>query len=161
MVDFEDNSIPILNEELRQMREESESTDTTVDALDVRVTALESTWTDYGATSTIVGWSTLEIKQICVKKVGTTVYVMYYLDGSVSNSTTITFTLPYNASTTCSAIRSSIPWAYDNGAIKLTSGAAHLTASSNVVTCYSQANQLGWTAANRKVVGGQFNYESE
>lgn len=55
-------------------------------------------WTDYSATSTIVGWTSFTVKQIFYKQIGKTVFVSVYLAGT-SNATNITFTLPLPAST--------------------------------------------------------------
>lgn len=53
-------------------------------------------WTDYSATSTIVGWSSFTTKQIRYKIVGKQIFVYFYLAGT-SNSVNVTFTLPNNS----------------------------------------------------------------
>lgn len=57
---------------------------------------LDVPWTDYSGTSTIVGWSSYTNKELGYKKIGKLVFVAYRILGA-GNSTSISFTLPYNA----------------------------------------------------------------
>jgi hypothetical protein len=54
-------------------------------------------WTDYAATSTIVGWSGSPTKLIYYKKVGKLVFVQFEIFGTSDNAGA-TFTLPYDMS---------------------------------------------------------------
>lgn len=55
-------------------------------------------FTDYSATSTIVGWSSFSIKQIFYKEIGNMVFIWFNLTGT-SNSTTSSFTMPFTNTT--------------------------------------------------------------
>jgi hypothetical protein len=119
----------------------------------------ETDWTNYFATSTIVGWAAGIAGTIYYKKIGKTVFVDFALSGT-SNSTTTTFTLPYN----CVAQPFISTWgnAVDNN-IQLTSpGQIYMAGSGNIVeVCKTSAySHTSWTASNVKQVYGQFFYET-
>ena len=115
-------------------------------------------WADYGATSTIVGWSSADPKYIYTKKIGKMVFVAFNIQGT-SNSTTATFTLPYTSSNTID-YHAVLPYAYDNGAVVAMSN-LDLPKNSATVTCYkTPATAGGWTNSGGKRVIGQFCYES-
>jgi hypothetical protein len=70
---------------------------------------LETSWTDYSASSTIVGWQVSgRVAAIYTKKIGKTVFVHFRITGT-SDSTGMSFTLPYTQ--TSSAIGSAAPFA--------------------------------------------------
>jgi len=54
---------------------------------------IDGVWTDYSATSTVVGWADGLTKTIYYKLTGKTCIVRFYITG-ISNSTTTSFTLP-------------------------------------------------------------------
>lgn len=114
----------------------------------------ESAWTDYSATSTIVGWSSYTTKQIYYKDIGKTRFVYFYLDGT-SNSTSATFTLPsasHNSIQTEASIRCA-----DSGT-QQANGVLWLPANSSTVTMYKST--LGaWTNSGTKTCVGQFTYQ--
>jgi len=113
-------------------------------------------WTDYSATSTIVGWSSFTIKNIYYKKIGTLVFCSFALQG-VSNSTTTTFTLPdvVNAA----AFNMTVPLYAGDNSVQVSTAIAFLTAGSATIACYPTGAGGGWTASNTKSVRGQFFYE--
>lgn len=115
-------------------------------------------WTDYGVTSTIVGWSSFSIKSIFYKKIGKLVFVTFYIYG-VSNSTAVTFTLPYTSKNDALNYMAAIQ-AFDNSVTLTTPGRMRLPNNSNIVTCYSNFASAVWTASNDKAVIGQFWYEA-
>lgn len=115
----------------------------------------DGTWTDYTATSTVVGWSSFTTKYIYYKKVGTSVYVMYDLVGT-SNSTSTTFTLPYAAV----SLPGTVLWGgyiQDNGGSDaITPGV--LTGGTSTATIYKTAAFGAFTATGAKSAIGQFWY---
>ena len=121
--------------------------------------AIETTWADYSATSTIVGWSSFTTKSIFTKKIGKVVFVSFVLAGT-SNSTSVSFTLPdtsYNGlSFTSSA------YTVDNGTPTTTGGACQIPSNSSTVTVTkTMASQVGdWTNSGTKNAQGLFWYET-
>jgi len=111
-----------------------------------------------------LGWGVLEAivryinKGIYTKKIGKTVFVAFNINGT-SDTTTITFTLPYtNASEVSSG--GALTYAIDNSAELSTVGRASMgdgTTTVNVSKLYSAA----WTASGQKVAMGQFSYEAD
>lgn len=125
---------------------------------DIYTTAL----TDYTATSTITGWSSFTAgrKFIYYKKIGKTVFVQFWLEGT-SNATTVSFTLPVAPTgTTYPVTAVALGSAMDNGSVLTTAGHLELLAGDTTVTCYTNMATATWTAANTKRVGGQFFYET-
>jgi hypothetical protein len=118
------------------------------------VVGAATAWTDYSATSTIVGWSSYTTKSIYYKDIGKTRFVTFTLYGT-SNSTSATFTLPSASSNTVSTnngIR-----VIDNGA-EGAIGLIGLPANSSTVTCYKSLLSP-WTGSGDKLVAGQFFYD--
>jgi len=128
------------------------------DSLDYRVATLESieiVEVDYGATSTLVGWSivSLSFQNIGVKKIGKTVFIKFLISGT-SNDITTSFTLPYSAS--------GVPGYFIFRAIDNTSSATagYGVMSSSTATLYTTPGLAGWTGSGTKTVSGQFFYET-
>jgi len=117
----------------------------------------EGVWADYFATSTIVGWSSFTDSYIYTKKIGKTVFVRYLLSGT-SNSTTTTFTVPYNSITFSLFAHG---YTTDAGTPTTTGGLLTLAANDTVVTCYKTMAGVAtdWTNNGTKTVAGQFCYE--
>ncbi|OQY86221.1 MAG: hypothetical protein B6D42_01750 [Anaerolineae bacterium UTCFX5] len=115
---------------------------------------VETAWTDYSATSTIVGWSSYTTKQIYYKDIGKTRFVTFTLYGT-SNSTSVSFTLP-SASSNTVATNNGIR-VIDNGA-EGAIGLMGLLANSSTVTCYKSL-LAAWTNSGVKLVSGQFFYD--
>jgi hypothetical protein len=113
-------------------------------------------WTDYSATSTIVGWSSYTTKLIYYRIIGKQVFVNFQLAGT-SNSTSVTFTLPNNnnATFTSNSLNTLIT---DNGTNSNTSGRLNTTASSNVITLAKDRTGTVFTSTGTKSVSGQFFY---
>lgn len=113
-------------------------------------------WTDHSDDSTIVGWSSYTNKFISYKKSGKLVFVQYFFRGT-SDTTTVTFTLPYSQG---SGITLNV-WART----KNDSGAwsdGFLSLGSTDDTCIGYATVAAgiWTASNEKGIIGEFWYES-
>jgi hypothetical protein len=128
-------------------------------------TALQITpvgdWTDYAASSTIVGWSSFTSgrKWIYYKVIGKIVFVWFHLEGT-SNSTSVSFTLPFtSANLYNTAWGGALNITYDNGVTKTTPGHAQVTYNSNTVNCYVDMANGAWTASGTKIVAGQFFYQ--
>jgi len=116
-------------------------------------------WADYGGSSTIIGWSTLETKKIMYKKIGSLVFVAFYIDGSVSNSSVVTFTLPYTSNGN-TYLRGTLGEAKNNGAFIASASKWYLNINSNIVSCFVDMAGSGWTASGGKMVLGQFFFET-
>lgn len=116
--------------------------------------------TDYYASSTIVGWSSLTAgrRNITYQKTGKRVDVWFHLEGT-SNSTSTTFTLPYTSSNQYGAYGAALSFTYDNGGYSSGVGRCALPGASTTVTCHSgNAATALWTASGTKIVSGSFFY---
>ena len=113
-------------------------------------------WIDYSATSTIVGWSsfTAGYKTIRYKVIGKIVFVEYAIDGT-SNSTSTSFTLPFNAVNISRIIGFS--YCVNNGII--VGGYYFMTQNSNIVNGSTGLSAGSWNAAGTKTFTGQLFYE--
>src|SRR3990167_1889876 len=119
-----------------------------------------SVWTNYYASSTVVGWSSFVVTFIYYKKIGKLVFVYFYLDGT-SNATTVSFTLPYNSAAAPTPANQTVIRIMDNGVNPASPGYSNLVAGGNTVTCQKDLNTTSaWTASGRKYVIGSFFYES-
>jgi hypothetical protein len=116
----------------------------------------ETAWTDYSATSTIVGWSSFIEKKIYTKKIGKTVFVCYYIYGT-SDSTEATFTLPYSSANII-GLTAMTGRCTDNAATVAAGSFISLPNASNEVTAYKTITSGGWTASSSKLITGQFFY---
>lgn len=117
---------------------------------------VEAAWADYGATSTIVGFSSIATKVIRYKQIGKLMSIIYYIEGT-SNATNFTFTLP-TASAAASTFVEAIVRVQDNSGA-FTTGLLVLAANSSTVTLYASVAAGAWTAGNTKISVGQFFYE--
>ncbi len=115
-------------------------------------------WTDYSATSTIVGWSAFGTKLILYKRVGKLIFVQFYLQGT-SNSTAATFTLP---TTQQSNVQLWAPYGFgeDNTTTLTTTGLLTLADGGSTVTLYPSQAQGAWTNTGTKAAIGQFWYQT-
>lgn len=115
--------------------------------------------TDYYASSTITGWSSLTAgrRYIVYKKIGKMVFVNFHLEGT-SNATSVSFTLPYAARTQYGTFGGSLTLTYDNSALITAAGKVEIAGGASTATCYSNGGAGAWTAANNKIVAGSFWY---
>jgi len=121
-------------------------------------TKLASTsWIDYSATSTIVGWSSFTSKFIFYKIIDNYCFVDFYISGT-SNTTTINFTLPFNNT---SSFATFAPSGYSANNNVNNSAPSRLTIenASNVVNCYKDMAFLNWTASSIKAIAGQISFK--
>lgn len=117
-------------------------------------------WADYGGTSTIVGWSGTPTKNIWYKKVGKLVFVKAYISGT-SDSTSVTFTLPYTSKNSTNGGAHTATIGADNGADCGCS--TQLPANNDTVTCYKGTNWAtwgNWTNSGTKTINANFFYEA-
>jgi hypothetical protein len=126
---------------------------------DIHTTA----YTDYYASSTIVGWSSLTSgrRYILTKRIGKMVFVWFHLEGT-SDGTRCSFTLPYTATSVAFSNQFGGPlmFTYNNSAAVAIQGVAILPPGSNLCTVnLSPTVGDGWTASGSKIIGGQFFYE--
>ena len=113
-------------------------------------------WTDYGGTSTIVGWSSFTTQKIFYTRVGKLIFVAFDLNGT-SNATTVSFTLPYARPADSFTIDAHIRRA-DNGTTA--TGELNMASGSDTVVCLATIGGSGtsWTASGTKRVIGEFFY---
>jgi hypothetical protein len=111
-----------------------------------------SAWTDYSASSTIVGWSSFTYKEIYTRKIGSLLFVNFRLQGT-SNATGATFTLPYSAD---GLTYSSSAYIIDNGTAQANPGWVVSTAASATITVYKDMAGAAFTNSGTKAVRGQF-----
>ena len=103
-------------------------------------------WVDYSATSTIVGWSSFTTKLIRYRIIGKQLFFQVLINGT-SNSTSATFTLPFNVTNIGS---SGVYRLTNNGA--LGNGIYDFTIGSSICTCYSSVTASSWTASGTKLI---------
>jgi hypothetical protein len=114
-------------------------------------------WTDYSGTSTIVGWSSYTTKNIHYKKIGSLVFVSFFIGGT-SDDTSITFTLPYAPATGASVHL--LCRVQDNGTWQTVAGWLRLSAAASTVQVWKNANSGAWMDSGNKGIAGQFWYEA-
>jgi hypothetical protein len=131
-------------------------------ALGLKIDTNGDVWTvdyaDYSASSTLSGWSAFTTKKIYYKKIGKFVFVWFQIDGT-SNNSTASFTLPYTSANTGYEIYGSCR-GYNNGADQTAPGMLHMDPNSATVNCYKDWTSAGFTASGRKIVIGQFVYQT-
>lgn len=111
--------------------------------------------TNYYASSTVVGWSSLTATNIYVKKIGKTVHINFFLQGT-SNATTVSFTVPY----TCSALTDNFARIIDNGTSQANVGLVEIAGGGTTVNIYKDMTGAAFTNSGNKAVGGSFIYEA-
>jgi hypothetical protein len=116
---------------------------------------VETAWTDYSATSTIVGWGSYTTKQVYYKKVGKVVFVAFNIEGTSNNAAT-TFTLPTNSASIVSIIAPIV--VLDNN-IRKALAYLSLAHGAATVTLSIDTDGTAWTASGNKAVYGLFWYE--
>jgi len=117
-------------------------------------------WTDYGATSTIVGWAATPTANIFYKKVGNLVCVNFYITGT-SDATTASFTLPYASVNSTNGLARVAAMAQDNTSWLTTPALVALDNNSDTVNIYSDFSEAVWTASGTKIINGQFFFEAQ
>jgi hypothetical protein len=113
-------------------------------------------WQDYSASSTIVGWSSFTTKWIYYKKVGKTVFVSFYIQGT-SNATTASFTLPYN-SASAPFVQFSSNSCSDS--VNSASSSNNDYIYYNIFNASIGKSNSGFTASGTKYIQGSFSYQS-
>ena len=116
---------------------------------------------DFSGTSTVNGWSASGLtKYILIKKIGKTVFVTFYIDGT-SNDTIVNFTLPYalNNLITANYMIGGLCWQTYNAGVAADVPAAWQL-SGSIITIFKTPSHAAWTATGEKVVSGQFWYET-
>lgn len=119
-------------------------------------------WTDYSATSTIVGWVSFTTKALSYKKIGKTVFVSFNLVGT-SNATSATFTVPYASVNVTNLYHGTLLLqAQDSGSTLTVITNVSLPPNSQIVTASSTAGITtgGWTNSGTKQILGNFWYEA-
>lgn len=113
-------------------------------------------WTDYSATSAVVGWSSFTTKSIYYKRLGKTVFISYWIQGT-SNSATTTFTMPNTSSNTIRFAASGL--ATDNGVGSAGGGLVQVLPNDNVVNLFKDMSGTVFTASGAKTCRGQLWYD--
>ena len=115
-------------------------------------------WTDYGSSSTIVGFSGTPTVNIWYKRVGKIMFVNFIFNGT-SNSVNFTFTLPYSSASSTNYTTRSAFYVTDNAVTQVSPGQLRLPSGSNIVTLYKDWTGVLWTASGNKQAEGQFWYQ--
>ncbi|MFT3908311.1 MAG: hypothetical protein QM737_02710 [Ferruginibacter sp.] len=116
-----------------------------------------SVWTDYSATSTITGFSGYARKYIQYNIVGKTMYVMFDIQSSTGggNGSTVSFTLPNNASSWGNTQYTIVHCTNNN--TTQAAGLALIDAGTNTLyfsITAATSNTTGWTTATTRGIQG-------
>lgn len=110
-------------------------------------------WTDYSATSTLMGFSSTFSKTIYYIIISDTMFVVFNISGT-SNATTLTFTLPNNSSLV--NISTSGGSAINNSITATSPPRITNVVGLNIINVYSTLASGAWTASGTKGASGQF-----
>lgn len=116
-----------------------------------------TSWIDYSATSTVVGWSSFVDKKIFYKIIDNMCFVFFGIDG-ISNTTTITFTLPVT-NTSGFLIFANGSYHRNNSLPSVNPPRIQLANASNEVVIFRDLLGSAWTASSSKTVTGQFSFK--
>jgi hypothetical protein len=130
--------------------------DERVDELERQPAPIGDNWTNYFATSTIIGWASFTISTLFYKRIGKLVFVQFDLMGT-SNSVNTSFTLPL---TIGSVGVVSYFYVVDAGAGQTIPGVAIGAAGSALEIFYKDSLGTLWTATGGKRIYGEFFYQS-
>ena len=110
---------------------------------------------DYSATSTITGFSTIANKVIKYKKLGKTVHIWYWIDGTSDGTTggEFKFTMPFNGNL---GMTGHWPQAMtmDNGAFDVSTGRIYLPDNTGEFVLTRALGLGGWTTSGQKLSYG-------
>jgi hypothetical protein len=113
----------------------------------------KTSWVDYSASSTIVGWSSFTTRQIFYKIVDNMMFVNFFLEGT-SNATTANFTLPNNVALSSIMLGAFI---INNGGISTNQvGRIDCASGSATINVFRDNTGTAFTASGTKRVQGQF-----
>jgi len=111
-------------------------------------------WTDYSATSTIVGWSSYTTKKIYYSKIGKTLFVLVDISGT-SNSISTNITLPYTSINNGGVIACAQPIvAADNGLGIY--GLSNMLTNNTQLRFYTSPIGGNWVASGTKTIRANF-----
>jgi hypothetical protein len=117
-------------------------------------------WTDYSSSATIVGWSSYGTKAIYYKKIGKTVFMHVYVNGT-SNSINTTISLPFAATSAANYSTVQAVCITNNTVVSATPGTVTVATSGTLAYFYKDwAYASSWTASGTKEVMGSFWYEA-
>ena len=125
------------------------------DALALKVD--KTSWINYSATSTIVGWSSTTIKDIRYLIQGNIMHVRGLISGT-SNSTTTSFTLPQNYTDVSSYGNLNVPLT-DNGTTQNEPGLTRILAGTNNMLFFKNGNLLNFTGSGTKQINFSFAFK--
>jgi hypothetical protein len=114
------------------------------------------TLVSYGATSTIVGWSSFTTQIIEYIEGYNYVLVFFDLNGT-SNSTTTSFTLPFNNASAVSIFGFDF-FVVNNGQTSTSSGRATIAAGGSTIDFRRDGIGATWTNSGTKRIAGKFFY---
>jgi len=133
--------------------------DTTLDeAVSMSAKATQGVWTDYFASSTIVGWAASPTGAIWCKQVGSMMFVKFYITGT-SNAQGTTFTLPV-ANNNDFDVYLPAGYTVNNGVASVNPGCIRPNKNYATVNLFRDITTgLAWTTSGIKTVHGEFFYE--
>lgn len=129
------------------------------EAISMSAKATQTAWTDYFASSTIAGWAASPTGKIMYKKIGSMVFVKFYITGT-SDAITASFTVPYTVNNDFTTY---LPSGYnsDNSIASATPACIRVNANSTTIQLYKDLTIARlWTALGTKAVYGEFFYET-
>lgn len=115
----------------------------------------KTTWVDYSATSTIVGWGSFTTKQLNYKIVDDMVFIDFYIAGT-SNDPVTTFTLPMNIAETSYSFNCNVQ---NNGVVATVVGRAQSASGSNIITFFRDGTAAAFTGSGPKFIRGQMYFK--
>jgi len=119
------------------------------DALALKVE--KTSWVDYSATSTVVGWSSFTDKVILYKVIDDAVIINFYIQGT-SNATNASFTIANNATIFQNNLGVLI---VNNGVFLTTPGRVVANIGSNIINIFRDAVSTVYTNSGVKRVQGE------
>ena len=120
------------------------------DALDLKVD--KTSWIDYSATSTIVGFSSFTTKVIRYKQISDNVIWVKGVLSGVSNSTVLNFTIPFTSANNVKNV--GVSGVVNNGTTQAGPGFATCNQNTNIVNIFRDFNGTAFTTSGTKT--GEF-----
>lgn len=111
----------------------------------------KTTWVDYSATSTVVGWSSFTTKKISYKIIDNAMIIDFNIEG-VSSLGTASFTIPFNASSATFVLSAYI---INLGSASSNPGRISSANGSNVITVQRDGQNTAFTSSGTKRCSGQ------
>lgn len=117
----------------------------------------QASWQNYSAVASISGCSSYTMKNIFCKRIGRTVFVNFFVEGT-SDSTAFQFNLPWTHTSTCNTY---LCCTTGNNTSTNAIGWASIEAGATLIKLFPNRTTTAWTASNTKACSGNFMYEAK